>query len=98
MPTNLHIDDALLNEAMKLGGFKTKKETVSTALTEFIAWKKRQTLLDAIGTIDFDPTYDYKAERHRHTEKMVRLGIWPKTALHPRKPKGAAAKRKVTGA
>ncbi|MDX9734325.1 MAG: type II toxin-antitoxin system VapB family antitoxin [Thermoanaerobaculia bacterium] len=97
MPTNLHIDDALLTEAMKLGGFRTKKETVATALTEFIALKKRQALLDAIGTIDFDPSYDYKAERRRHTEKMVRFGIWPKSALHPRKLKGAPARRKATG-
>lgn len=97
MPTNLHIDDALLDKAMKLGGFKTKKETVNAALQEFIAWKGRQELLAAIGTIDFDPSYDRKADARRHAEKMVRLGVWPKDALIPDaeapKPRKRTARR-----
>ncbi len=32
MPTNLAIDDDLLNEAMKIGGCKTKKNTFNEAL------------------------------------------------------------------
>ena len=32
MRTNIDIDDALMNAAMKAGGFTTKKETVEEAL------------------------------------------------------------------
>ena len=37
MPTNLAIDDRLLEEAQKVGGHRTKKETVTVALQEYIA-------------------------------------------------------------
>ena len=36
MATNLKIEDRLLNEARKMGGFKTKRESVNRALAEFI--------------------------------------------------------------
>jgi len=34
MATNLDIDDRLLNEALRMGGHRTKKETVTEALQE----------------------------------------------------------------
>lgn len=83
MPTNLHIDDALLNRVMELGRFKTKREAVNEALRAKLELLKRQELLAAIGTVDFDPSYDRKADARRHAEKMVRLGVWPKDALIP---------------
>lgn len=95
MPTNLHLDDAALAELLALGGFKTKREAVDTAIREHLLYLKRVRTLEAIGTIDFDPNWDYKADRRRRTEKLVRMGIWPKTALHPRKPRKAT--KKVTG-
>lgn len=36
MPTNLSIDDDLLNEARVLGGHRTKKDTVNEALREYV--------------------------------------------------------------
>ena len=65
MPTNLAIDDKLIEEARKTGGHRTKKEAVTTALQEYIQRHKQQKILAAFGTFDFDPTYDYKAERRR---------------------------------
>jgi len=65
MPTNLAIDDSLIEEARRIGGHKTKKEAVTTAITEYIAQRKRLAILDSFGTIDFDPKYDYKADRNR---------------------------------
>ena len=65
MPTNLAIDDQLIEEARKVGGHKTKKEAVNTALAEYIQHRKQMELASLFGTIDFDPTYDYKAERKR---------------------------------
>jgi Arc/MetJ family transcription regulator len=65
MPTNLAIDDALLERALRLGGKRTKRETVDEALREFIARRLRLRSLDAIGTIEFDEGHDYKRARKR---------------------------------
>ncbi len=65
MPTNLAIDDNLIEEARRIGHHKTKKEAVTTALAEYIAHRKRLEILAFFGTVDFDPKYDYKAERKR---------------------------------
>ncbi len=63
MPTNLAIDDELLDQALGIGGFKTKRETVNEALREFIARRQRLELVKLFGTIEYDPRYDYKKER-----------------------------------
>ena len=65
MATNLAIDDRLIEEARKTGGHKTKKEAVTTALEEYIRYRKQLKILDEFGTVDFDPAYDYKAARRR---------------------------------
>jgi Arc/MetJ family transcription regulator len=65
MPTNLAIDDRLLASAQKIGGLKTKKETVNQALREFIQHRKQQDILELFGTIEYDPDYDYKKLRDR---------------------------------
>ncbi|HTW58631.1 MAG TPA: type II toxin-antitoxin system VapB family antitoxin [Terriglobales bacterium] len=65
MPTNLAIDDKLIEEARKTGGHKTKKEAVTTALQEYIRHHRQHRILSDFGTVDFDPSYDYKAERRR---------------------------------
>lgn len=63
MATNLAIDDALLAEALKVGGLKTKRETVNAALREHIQKRKQKKILALFGTIDFDPSYDHKKGR-----------------------------------
>jgi Arc/MetJ family transcription regulator len=63
MPTNLAIDDDLLTEALRVGGHKTKRETVNEALREFVARRHRLELVKRFGKINFDPQYDYKKER-----------------------------------
>jgi Arc/MetJ family transcription regulator len=63
MATNLAIDDNLIEEARRTGGHRTKKEAVTAALEEYIRRHKQQRILAACGTVDFDPEYDYKAER-----------------------------------
>ena len=65
MPTNLAIDDRLLNEALRLGKRRTKKDTVNEALREYIQRRKQARILGLFGTIEFDRTYDYKAQRRR---------------------------------
>jgi Arc/MetJ family transcription regulator len=65
MPTNLAIDDRLLEEAQQIGGHRTKKATVTEALEEYIQRRKQAKILELFGTIDFDPKYDYKKQRNR---------------------------------
>jgi hypothetical protein len=59
------MDDGLIEEARRIGGHKAKKEAMTTALVEYIAQRKGLAILDSFGTIDFDPGYDYKADRKR---------------------------------
>ena len=63
MPTNLAIDDHLLEEAQQLGKHKTKRETVNAALDEYIRRRKQQDILTLFGKIEYDEGYDYKRER-----------------------------------
>ena len=65
MPTNLAIDDHLIEEARDIGGHRTKKEAVTVALEEYIQRRKQLAVLELFGTIEYDPTYDYKTMRHR---------------------------------
>ncbi len=63
MPTNLSIDDKLLNLAQRIGNLKTKKDTVNQALKEFIEKRKQKEIIDLFGKFDPDPDYDYKKGR-----------------------------------
>ena len=65
MVTNLKIEDSLLDEALKLSGFRTKKEAVTLALQEFVARRRQLQFLKLEGKIDVDANYDYKAQRNR---------------------------------
>jgi len=65
MPTNLALDDKLIEEARQIGGHKTKKAAVTAALDEYIKHHKQMELKKLFGTIDFDPNWDYKAARKR---------------------------------
>lgn len=65
MPTNLAIDDRLLEEAQRIGGHRTKKATVTEALEEYIQRRKQARILELFGTIEFDPRYNYKKQRSR---------------------------------
>jgi Arc/MetJ family transcription regulator len=65
MPSNLNIDDALLNEALAVSEKKTKRETVNEALAEYVQRRKQKQILALFGKIDFDPKYDYKKARQR---------------------------------
>ena len=53
MATNLALDQNLLDHAFRVSGEPTKKAAVTRALQEFF------------GKLEWDPGYDYKAERER---------------------------------
>ena len=65
MPTNLAIDDELLEEAKRIGGHRSKRETVNEALLEYIQRRKRRGLIELFGKIEFDRRYNYKTARRR---------------------------------
>jgi len=65
MATNLDIDPRLIDQALQLSGERTKKAAVTRALQEFIARRRQQRVLDLMGQLEWDDSFDYKAERGR---------------------------------
>ena len=65
MATNLAIDPDLLDRALQVSGERTKKAAVTMALQEFIARREQKRVLELIGKLEWDLSYDYKAERSR---------------------------------
>ena len=65
MATNLSIDPELIDLALELSGERTKKAAVTKALKEFVARRRQKRLLDLMGKLDWQSSYDYKAERSR---------------------------------
>ncbi|MEM9984300.1 MAG: type II toxin-antitoxin system VapB family antitoxin [Bacteroidota bacterium] len=63
MATNLNIDPSLLQEALQIGGLKTKRETVTLALKEFILRRQQKQVFELFGAIEYYPDYDYKKHR-----------------------------------
>jgi Arc/MetJ family transcription regulator len=54
MRTNIMIDDALMAQALRVSGFKTKKETVEEALKLLIKIKKQSQIRDFRGELNWD--------------------------------------------
>ena len=64
---NLSIDPELIDWALKVSGERSKKAAVTKALQEFIARRRQKRLLDLMGKLEWDSSYDYKTERRRAT-------------------------------
>ena len=54
MPSNLAINDDLISQVQKLGGYKTKKAAVNEALAEYVRHRQQLELLEEFGSIDYD--------------------------------------------
>jgi Bacterial antitoxin of type II TA system, VapB len=65
MATNLALDPDLLERAVKVSAEKTKKAVVTRALEEFITRRGQKRLVDLVGKLEWDESFDYKAERSR---------------------------------
>jgi Arc/MetJ family transcription regulator len=61
--TNVKLDEKMVEEAVRLGNFKTKQEALNVALAEFVARRNRLRILELGGKIDFRPDWDYKKMR-----------------------------------
>jgi Arc/MetJ family transcription regulator len=65
MATNLALDPDLIERAVKVSGEKTKKAAVTRALEEFITRRSQKRLVELMGKLEWDKSFDYKAERSR---------------------------------
>lgn len=65
MATNLDLDPDLLERAFAASGERTKKAAVTRALEEFIARREQRKVADLFASLEWDPGFDYKAERSR---------------------------------
>ena len=65
MATNLSLDPDLIERAVKVSGERTKKAAVTRALEEFIARRRQKRLVELMGKLEWDKSFDYKAERSR---------------------------------
>jgi Arc/MetJ family transcription regulator len=65
MATNLALDPALLDRAVEVSGETTKKAAVTLALKEFIARREQKGVAELFGKLEWDDSFDYKAERSR---------------------------------
>lgn len=58
MRTNIDIDDELLAEAMKVGGFATKKATVEDALRQYVRIAGQRQALEELRGIGWEGDLD----------------------------------------
>ena len=65
MATNLDINDDLLKNALEIGGYRSKKDTVNAALEEFIQRRLSEDVISLFGKVEYDAQYDYKELRNR---------------------------------
>jgi hypothetical protein len=65
MATNLSLDPKLIERAVEVSGERTKKAAVTRALEEFIARRRQKRLVALMGKLEWDKSFDYKAERSR---------------------------------
>ncbi len=65
MATNLSLDPKLIEQAVKVGGERTEKAAVTRALEEYIARRQQKHFVDLMGKLEWDQSFDYKAERSR---------------------------------
>lgn len=63
MRTNIVLDDALVEEEMRVTKAQTKKAVVDLALRELVARRRQRDLLDLAGKDLIDPDYDVRAVR-----------------------------------
>lgn len=83
MAINLGIDKKLLEEAMKAGEHKSKKDTVNEALKEYVMRRKRRDVLSLFGKVEMKTSYDYKKERTPDEDPHVLLGAFRIGAFSP---------------
>ena len=65
MATNLALDPDLLDRVLAASGESTKRAAVTLALKEFVARREQKRVIELLGKLEWDASFDYKAERSR---------------------------------
>ena len=65
MATNIALETDLLARAIEVSGEHSNDAVVIKALQEFIARRQQAGIAELMGTLRWDPLFDYKAERSR---------------------------------
>ena len=63
MRTNIDLDEDLVREGLKVSSARTKRELVHLALQEFVETRRRLSLLELEGKIEFAEGYNHKRMR-----------------------------------
>ena len=71
MATNLTLDDALIAEAVEIGGHRTRRAAVNAALEEYVKTRRRLGILEWMGRVDYYEDYDYKNLRRGRPSTLV---------------------------
>jgi len=77
MATNLSLDPGLIEQAVKVGGERTKKAAVTRALQEYIARRRQKHLLELMGKLEWD-------------EELQARRLAPAVFLRPEVPRAPA--------
>ena len=67
MATDLSIDQELIERVLKVSGERTQTAAVKKALEEFVARRTQKRLVELMGKLEWDHSYDYRSERSRKT-------------------------------
>lgn len=65
MATHLALDPDSLDRVVAVSGEPTKKAAVALALKEFVARREQRRVSELFGKLDWDASYDNKAQRSR---------------------------------
>jgi hypothetical protein len=65
MTTKISLDPDLVVRAMAVSGELTREATVTRALEEFIARRSQKRLVELMGKLEWDKSFDYKSGRVR---------------------------------
>jgi Uncharacterized protein conserved in bacteria (DUF2191). len=63
--TNLALDPTLIDRAVAVSGEPSKKAAVTLALKEFIARREQQRVVELLGQLEWDESFNSQAERSR---------------------------------
>lgn len=65
MATHLALDRKLIDRVVAVSGEPSKKAAVTLALKEFIARREQRHIAELLGQLEWDASFDHKAERSR---------------------------------
>ena len=65
MTANPAMDPALLELVRQASGERTREAAVTRALEEIVARRGQRHVIDLLGKLEWDTSFDYKAERSR---------------------------------